>query len=100
MLRTIYEGDRRHIVGIHVPGDFVDLHAYALKRLDHNIVALGPVAVELVEGLRGRVPLGLASNSPRRLVDGGGARHVQRTPRRPTGSPRACEPRQIAEPGG
>ncbi|MDP9468017.1 MAG: HAD-IA family hydrolase, partial [Chloroflexota bacterium] len=28
-----------------------------------------PGALELVERLRGRVPLGLASNSPRRLVD-------------------------------
>ena len=32
-------------------------------------VAGRPGAVELMERLRGRVPLGLASNSPRRLVD-------------------------------
>ena len=32
-------------------------------------VAGRPGALELVAGLRGRVPLGLASNSPRRLVD-------------------------------
>ncbi len=24
---------RRHLVGLHMPGDFVDLHAYALKSL-------------------------------------------------------------------
>jgi HAD superfamily hydrolase (TIGR01509 family) len=32
-------------------------------------VSQRPGAVELVERLRGRIPLGLASNSPRRLVD-------------------------------
>jgi CRP-like cAMP-binding protein len=32
----------RHIVALHVPGDFVDLHAYALKRLDHDLVTVGP----------------------------------------------------------
>jgi CRP-like cAMP-binding protein len=45
ILRTIVENDRRYVVGIQVPGDFVDLHAYALKRLDHNIVTLGPARV-------------------------------------------------------
>ncbi len=48
ILRTIIEHDRRYIVGIQVPGDFVDLHAYALKRLDHDIVTLGPTKVGLV----------------------------------------------------
>ncbi|QDM41387.1 Crp/Fnr family transcriptional regulator [Altererythrobacter sp. TH136] len=48
MLRTIYEGDRRHIVGIHVPGDFVDLHAYALKRLDHDVISVGPSRIGYV----------------------------------------------------
>jgi len=43
MFRTIESGNRRFIVGVHVPGDFVDLHAFALKRLDHNVVAAGPV---------------------------------------------------------
>ncbi|MCA2011592.1 Crp/Fnr family transcriptional regulator [Pararhodobacter sp. CCB-MM2] len=43
--RVINEGGRRHIVALHVPGDFVDLHAFALKRLDHSIVSIGPVMV-------------------------------------------------------
>lgn len=43
VFRTIERDDRRYIVGIHVPGDFVDLHGFALKRLDHNIVTVGPV---------------------------------------------------------
>jgi CRP-like cAMP-binding protein len=43
--RVIRENGKRHIVGFQVPGDFVDLHAFALKRLDHDIIALGPVRV-------------------------------------------------------
>ena len=45
IIRTIEDMGRRYIVGIQVPGDFVDLHAFALKRLDHDIYALGPVRV-------------------------------------------------------
>ncbi|ANY19511.1 transcriptional regulator FixK [Tsuneonella dongtanensis] len=45
ILRTIEENNRRYVVGIQVPGDFVDLHAYALKRLDHDVVTIGPAKV-------------------------------------------------------
>jgi len=48
ILRTIVENGRRYVVGIQVPGDFVDLHAYALKRLDHDVVTLGPTKVGFV----------------------------------------------------
>jgi CRP-like cAMP-binding protein len=43
--RVINDGGNRHIVGLQVPGDFVDLHGFALKRLDHDVVAIGPVRV-------------------------------------------------------
>ena len=36
---------RRQILAIHVPGDFVDLHSYPLKRLEHSVAALTPVTV-------------------------------------------------------
>ncbi|MGJ7522473.1 Crp/Fnr family transcriptional regulator [Variovorax sp. LT1P1] len=36
---------RRHLVGLHVPGDFVDLHAYPLEKLDHDVAALTQVRV-------------------------------------------------------
>jgi CRP-like cAMP-binding protein len=36
---------RRHLVAVHVPGDFVDLHAYALKKLDHDVGALNDIEV-------------------------------------------------------
>jgi CRP-like cAMP-binding protein len=48
ILRTIVERDRRYIVGFHVPGDFVDLHAYALKRLDHEVITVGTTKVGYV----------------------------------------------------
>ena len=36
---------RRQILALHVPGDFVDLHSYPLKRLEHSVAALTPVKV-------------------------------------------------------
>ncbi|MDT0575308.1 Crp/Fnr family transcriptional regulator [Croceicoccus sp. F390] len=49
VLRCINEGSRRHIVSLQVPGDFVDLHGFALKRLDHDVVTIGPTKVAYVE---------------------------------------------------
>jgi CRP-like cAMP-binding protein len=48
LLRTIHEEGRRFVVGIHVPGDFADLHGFALKRLDHTVVTLGDTLVGYV----------------------------------------------------
>jgi CRP-like cAMP-binding protein len=42
---------RRHLVAVHVPGDFVDLHAYALKKLDHDVGALTDVTVRRLSAL-------------------------------------------------
>jgi CRP-like cAMP-binding protein len=38
----------RQITALHVAGDFVDLHSFTLKRLDHNIMTLTPCRVALV----------------------------------------------------
>lgn len=38
-----YMDDRngaRQLVAVHVPGDFVDLHGYPLKRLDHDVATI------------------------------------------------------------
>jgi CRP-like cAMP-binding protein len=43
--RVIHDNASRHIVGFQVSGDFVDLHGFALKRLDHDVVAMGPSRV-------------------------------------------------------
>ncbi|MWV27113.1 Crp/Fnr family transcriptional regulator [Aurantiacibacter rhizosphaerae] len=48
IFRTIEIRNKRFITGVHVPGDFVDLHGFALKRLDHNIDAAGQVKVGCV----------------------------------------------------
>ena len=45
MLRTMTQQGRRYVLGIHVPGDFVDLHGFALRRLDHDIVTIGEARV-------------------------------------------------------
>ncbi|WP_374406452.1 Crp/Fnr family transcriptional regulator [Pelagerythrobacter sp.] len=50
--RSIFENGRRYIVGIQVPGDFVDLHGFALKRLDHDIVTAGPARIGLIDHAR------------------------------------------------
>lgn len=46
--RVIEEKGIRNIVGVQVPGDFVDLHAFALKRLDHDVVTIGPAMLGYV----------------------------------------------------
>ena len=38
----------RQITELHVPGDFVDLHSFSLKRLDHNVMSLVPSRIALV----------------------------------------------------
>ena len=57
IFRTIESGNRRFIVGVHVPGDFVDLHGFALKRLDHDVVAAGPITYGLAPHCRLREAL-------------------------------------------
>jgi CRP-like cAMP-binding protein len=39
---------QRQITEMHVAGDFVDLHSFALKRLDHNIMALTACRIAIV----------------------------------------------------
>jgi CRP-like cAMP-binding protein len=37
----------RQLVAVHVPGDFVDLHAYPLRKLDHDIATLTSATVAI-----------------------------------------------------
>jgi CRP-like cAMP-binding protein len=48
ILRTLDGPRQRYAVSCHVPGDFVDLHCFALKRLDHNIDTVGEVKLGYV----------------------------------------------------
>lgn len=36
----LVSGGARQLVGIHLPGDFVDLHSFLLKEMDHSVGAL------------------------------------------------------------
>jgi CRP-like cAMP-binding protein len=45
--RDLQDGERQ-ITELHVPGDFADLHAFTLKRLDHDLMTLTPCTVALV----------------------------------------------------
>ena len=45
--KDLSEGQRQ-ITELHVSGDFVDLHSFTLKRLDHNIMTLTPCRVAMV----------------------------------------------------
>jgi len=48
LFRTICEGARRHIVGLHVPGDLVNLNAFAMERSDHDLVSAGRVRIGII----------------------------------------------------
>lgn len=45
--KTLDDG-RRQITEFHVAGDFVDLHSFVLKKLDHDVIALTDCRVGLV----------------------------------------------------
>ena len=42
------ESGQRQITEINLPGDFIDLHSFTLKSLDHDVVALTPCEVVAV----------------------------------------------------
>jgi CRP-like cAMP-binding protein len=39
---------KRQITALHVPGDFVDLHSFLVKRMDHGVTAVTPCTVGVV----------------------------------------------------
>ncbi|MCO5065063.1 MAG: Crp/Fnr family transcriptional regulator [Rhizobiaceae bacterium] len=47
--RAVYlKNGSRQLTAVHVPGDFVDLHALLLRFMDHSVVALGECEVAFV----------------------------------------------------
>ncbi|SEP65284.1 cAMP-binding domain of CRP or a regulatory subunit of cAMP-dependent protein kinases [Devosia sp. YR412] len=42
--RTLPDGQRQ-LTAIHLPGDFVDLHSFLLKEMDHSVGALSPTTI-------------------------------------------------------
>ncbi|MGZ3172752.1 MAG: Crp/Fnr family transcriptional regulator [Croceibacterium sp.] len=51
-IRVLERRGDAHIVSLQVPGDFIDLHGFALKRLDHDLYVLGPARVGRVSHAR------------------------------------------------
>lgn len=45
---NVTSAGKRQITGLHVSGDFVDLHSFVLKRMDHGVVALTSCRVGVV----------------------------------------------------
>jgi CRP-like cAMP-binding protein len=45
--RDLRNGERQ-IMELHIPGDFLDLHSFLLKRLDHNVMSLIPCRIAMV----------------------------------------------------
>jgi CRP-like cAMP-binding protein len=45
----ILKDGSRQITALHVGGDFVDLHAFMLKSMDHGVVAMGPCRVAFAQ---------------------------------------------------
>jgi CRP-like cAMP-binding protein len=45
----------RQITELHIEGDFIDLHSFLLKALDHDVVAVSPAQVAIVPHERLRV---------------------------------------------
>ena len=37
------------ITALHVPGDFVDLHAFVLSGIEHSVIAVGPAEAEFID---------------------------------------------------
>ena len=48
IIRGLDGSGNRSALSVHVPGDFVDLHCFALKRLDHNVDTVGPAKIAYV----------------------------------------------------
>lgn len=48
LFRTIRDGARRHIVGLHVPGDIVNFNAFTMERSDHDLVSAGRARIGII----------------------------------------------------
>ena len=46
--RKVLRNGRQQITAVHLPGDFLDLHSFGLKVLDHDVVALTPARLAVV----------------------------------------------------
>jgi CRP-like cAMP-binding protein len=45
---NLLRNGKRQITALHVPGDFVDLHSFLVKKMDHAVLAIMPCSVGFV----------------------------------------------------
>ncbi|WP_134495982.1 Crp/Fnr family transcriptional regulator [Microvirga pakistanensis] len=45
---SLLRNGKRQITALHVPGDFVDLHSFLVKKMDHAVMAITPCTVGMV----------------------------------------------------
>jgi len=45
---NVLRSGKRQITAIHIPGDFVDLHSFLLKTMDHAVLAITPCMIGMV----------------------------------------------------
>jgi CRP-like cAMP-binding protein len=45
---NVLRSGKRQITALHVPGDFVDLHSFLIKTMDHSVMAITPCTVGVV----------------------------------------------------
>ncbi len=45
---NLLRNGKRQITALHVPGDFVDLHSFLVKKMDHAVLAITPCSVGFV----------------------------------------------------
>lgn len=52
--KLMADGDRQ-ITELHIEGDFVDLHSFLLKQLEHDVIAMSPIRMAIVPHRRLKV---------------------------------------------
>lgn len=45
---NVLRNGKRQITALHVPGDFVDLHSFLIKKMDHGVMGIVPCTVGVV----------------------------------------------------
>jgi CRP-like cAMP-binding protein len=45
---NLLRNGKRQITALHIPGDFVDLHSFLVKKMDHSVLAITPCSVGFV----------------------------------------------------
>jgi CRP-like cAMP-binding protein len=58
---NLLRNGKRQITALHVPGDFVDLHSFLVKKMDHAVLAITPCSVS---GIPHEILYDISENHP------------------------------------